>query len=178
MTKPTFGHLWMDVIRDTALGPVWVAASASGLVWLEIGGEEAVFAQRLADRFGVPVTKDSDRLKDSSREIREYLQGTRRGFDTLVDWSVMSAFQVKVLREVCAIPYGQVRTYGQIATQVGAPGAARAVGRANATNPVPLVIPCHRVVGANGSLTGYGAGEGIKTKAWLLELEGYALKLS
>ena len=83
----------------------------------------------------------------------------------------MTEFQKKVLKAVCAIPYGETRTYGQIAAQIRFQSASRAVGRANATNPIPLVIPCHRVIGADGNLRGYGAGDGIATKAWLLALE-------
>jgi methylated-DNA-[protein]-cysteine S-methyltransferase len=83
----------------------------------------------------------------------------------------MSEFQAAVLKIVCAIPYGETRSYGQVALEIGRPGAGRAVGRANATNPIPLLIPCHRVIAADGSLRGYGGGEGLKTKAWLLALE-------
>ncbi len=89
-----------------------------------------------------------------------------------IDWSVLTPFQQKVLQATLAIPYGQTRTYAEIAQQVGKPRAARAVGRAEATNPMPVVIPCHRVIGSDGKLHGYGAGEGLPTKAWLLELEG------
>jgi methylated-DNA-[protein]-cysteine S-methyltransferase len=74
-----------------------------------------------------------------------------------------------------AIPYGHVTTYGDLARQLGVPRAARAVGRAQATNPMPLVIPCHRVIGSDGGLHGYGAGDGLQTKAWLLHLEGASL---
>jgi methylated-DNA-[protein]-cysteine S-methyltransferase len=77
-----------------------------------------------------------------------------------------------VLKLVYAIPRGETRTYSEIAHQLRRPRAARAVGRANATNPMPIVIPCHRVIGTDGKLHGYGGGEGLKTKAWLLQLEG------
>jgi methylated-DNA-[protein]-cysteine S-methyltransferase len=101
----------------------------------------------------------------------EYLVGKRTRFDLAIDWSGMSPFQALTLKEISRIPYGQTLSYGQVAAQIGRSGAARAVGRANATNPVPLVIPCHRVVASDGSLRGYGAGEGLKTKRWLLEME-------
>jgi len=106
-------------------------------------------------------------------QIREYLEGIRKEFDLSVDWSGMKPFQEKVLQATIGIPYGQVATYGEIARQVGKPGAAIAVGRAQATNPIPLVIPCHRVIGSDGKLHGYRAPDGVKTKAWLLRLEGY-----
>jgi O-6-methylguanine DNA methyltransferase len=83
----------------------------------------------------------------------------------------MTPFQRQARRAVAAIPYGQTRAYSQIAAHLGNANAARAVGRANATNPIPLVIPCHRVVGADGSLCGYGGAGGLRTKRWLLDLE-------
>jgi len=93
-----------------------------------------------------------------------------------VDWSNFSPFQLAALKATMKIPYGQVRTYSDIAAQIGrGPGAARAIGRAEATNPIPIVIPCHRVVGSDGDLRGYGAPGGKDTKAWLLRLEGHQL---
>jgi methylated-DNA-[protein]-cysteine S-methyltransferase len=89
-----------------------------------------------------------------------------------VDWSLLRPFQQSVLRATYAIPFGETRTYKEIAEQVGHPNAARAVGRAEATNPMPLVLPCHRVIGMDGKLHGYGMAEGLITKAWLLKLEG------
>lgn len=89
-----------------------------------------------------------------------------------IDWSALHPFQRAVLQAVYAIPYGETRTYADIAAQIGREHAYRAVGRANATNPMPLVIPCHRVIGTDGKLHGYGGGEGLKTKEWLLRLEG------
>jgi methylated-DNA-[protein]-cysteine S-methyltransferase len=104
-------------------------------------------------------------------QIREYLAGERREFELDIDLSAMTAFQEAALRLTLAIPYGRVSTYSEIARQMGKPLAARAVGRAEATSPMPLVIPCHRVLGTDGGLHGYGAPGGVKTKAWLLELE-------
>ena len=89
-----------------------------------------------------------------------------------MDWSVLTPFQAEVLQAVYTIPYGRLLTYKDIAEQIGKPGAVRAVGRANATNPMPIIIPCHRVLGADGKLHGYSAPGGLETKAWLLRLEG------
>ncbi|MBU0510410.1 MAG: methylated-DNA--[protein]-cysteine S-methyltransferase [Chloroflexi bacterium] len=155
----------------TPLGAVWVAVTARGLAALEIRAREDEFAHKLAKRYGVEVTINEASTAETIRQVRGYLAGERESFDLSIDWSVMSAFQERVLRAVYAIPRGETRSYGEIAAQIGKPGAARAVGRANATNPMPLVIPCHRVIGADGGLRGYSGGDGLETKAWLLELE-------
>jgi methylated-DNA-[protein]-cysteine S-methyltransferase len=171
MGSEGFETVHMEVADQTPLGPVWVAVSAAGLVAVRIAGSRREFIEALAPRFAPHPTGEAGRTRPVVQQITEYLGGVRKHFDLTIDWSQLSAFQTKALRAVCAVPYGQTCTYGQIASQIGMPGAARAVGRANATNPVPLVIPCHRLVGADGSLRGYGSGQGITTKAWLLELE-------
>ena len=125
----------------------------------------------LAMQYDGSLTRSKDQVAPVMRQIEAYLRGERKTFEIPIHWAAMSPFQEKVLQAVYAIPYGETRSYSQIGNQIGMPKAARAVGRANATNPIPLVIPCHRVIGADGSLRGYGSGEGIKTKAWLLELE-------
>ncbi len=102
---------------------------------------------------------------------RAYLRGETSQLGYPIDWRGWGDFQSAVYRAVLAVPYGQTATYGQIAAQIGRPGAARAVGRANAVNPLPLFIPCHRLVGADGSLRGYGGAGGQETKRWLLALE-------
>ena len=112
---------------------------------------------------------------EGARQLLEYLDGGRQAFDLPIDWSAMPPAQAVVLKLVNQIPYGQVRTYGEIALALGKPGASRAVGNANARNPLPLIIPCHRVMGADGGLRGYGGPGGIPTKAWLLQFEGALL---
>jgi methylated-DNA-[protein]-cysteine S-methyltransferase len=101
----------------------------------------------------------------------QYLQGRRRTFDLPVDLRHLTPFQQRVLHAAQAVPRGQVSTYGQIARRIGRPRAARAVGQALGSNPIPIVIPCHRVLASDGSLHGYSGRGGIKTKAWLLRLE-------
>jgi methylated-DNA-[protein]-cysteine S-methyltransferase len=158
-------------IEQSPLGEIWVAASDQGLLAVEIKADPDVFMDGLRRMGYRPVFSDDRLVADAIAQISDYLSGTRRNFDLPIDWSGMTPFKERVLRETYAIPCGETRTYGEIAAGLGMPGAARAVGRAEATNPIPLVIPCHRVVGADGGLHGYGAPGGIATKAWLLGLE-------
>lgn len=165
----SIGHL-----DDTPVGEIWVAASERGLVAISLwdGGER--FAAEVAQMSGdAELSDDSSTIVTAAlAQLSAYLRGQRRDFDLALDWSAMKPFQCQVLERVCAVPYGKTTSYGAIAEQLGRPGAARAVGRANATNPLPIVVPCHRVLGADGALHGYGARGGLETKAWLLRLEG------
>lgn len=164
--------LYTGELTGTPLGDLRLAASNLGLVAVEWGRSQAEFEAYLARRFKRPLEYAPGKVEAAARELAEYLQGKRRQFTLPVDWSMLRPFQRAALQATFAIPYGQVRTYKEIAAQVGRPHAARAVGRAEATNPMPLVIPCHRVIGTDGKLHGYGLGEGVKTKEWLLKLEG------
>ena len=164
-------EIFWDGVAGEPLGTVWAAMRDQKLIALQIGGDADGFSQMLAKQYGSKLTHSKEHISSLMQQIEAYLLGKRKTFEIQIDWTVMSAFQTKVLQAVYAIPYGETRSYGQIAGQVGMPKAARAVGRANATNPIPLIIPCHRVIGADGSLRGYGSGEGIQTKAWLLQLE-------
>ena len=165
-------------IRTTRLGEVWVALSGHGLVTVEFGisrknFEAAVRKQTHRDVEYKVRVNESKSLAVASHQIKEYLDGKRRAFDIKIDWSILTSdFQRAALQLVFSIPYGQTRTYAQVAAEIGHPDAPRAVGRANATNPMPLVIPCHRVIGTDGKLHGYGGAGGLKTKAWLLKMEG------
>lgn len=163
--------LYIGQTASTPLGSLWLAASDHGLVAIEQGLDRTEFTAWLERRFKRAVRYAPERVHEAARQLEEYLSGVRREFSLAIDWTTLSPFQEAVLRATCAIPRGQTRTYAQIAAQIGRPRAARAVGRAEATNPLPLVIPCHRVVGTDGGLHGYGMGEGIKTKEWLLRME-------
>lgn len=112
-----------------------------------------------------------EKLADEIRQLGEYAAGRLNRFSIRIDWSVLRPFQQRVLQLTCDIPYGETRTYKELAMLLGNPQAARAVGRAQATNPMPIVIPCHRVVGSDGKLHGYGAGQGLGTKETLLKME-------
>ena len=111
-------------------------------------------------------------LEEAARQLRAYFEGTAREFYLPLDM-VGTAFQKRVWRELMAIPYGETRGYGQMAAAIGSPKAVRAVGAANGANPIPIVVPCHRVIGAGGKLVGYGGGLALKRR--LLELENPSL---
>jgi methylated-DNA-[protein]-cysteine S-methyltransferase len=117
------------------------------------------------------AARDADRCADAAAQLREYFAGERTDFHLPLA-PAGSEFQRRVWDELAGIRYGAVTDYGSLGARIGRPGAARAVGRANATNPIPIVIPCHRVIGANGSLTGYAGG--IDAKRLLLDLESRA----
>jgi len=160
---------------NTSLGKLWLAVSENGLVAVEFNMDWDEFIRYIQTRFKRPVKFAPRRVAEAAGQLCEYLAGKRREFTFPINWSVLTPFQRSALRATYAIPFGETRTYGELANQIGHPRAARAVGRAEATNPMPLIIPCHRVVGADGKLHGYGGGEGLPTKEWLLKLEGAVL---
>lgn len=127
--------------------------------------------ERDAARRGEPVAWNSDRADAAARQLADYFAGRRTTFDLPLA-PRGTAFQQRVWDELARIPFGQTTSYRALAERIGSPAAVRAVGRANATNPLPIVVPCHRVIGADGSLTGYAGG--IPAKEWLLALEKHA----
>ncbi len=164
-------------IRTTRLGTVWAAASEHGLTTIQFGVDQKTFAATVQHQLRQDAIVERGRGQPIAAacvcQIEEYLLLKRRAFDLPVDWAILTSdFERLALKAVMAIPYGAICTYGDIAAKIGYPRAPRAVGRANATNPMPLVIPCHRVIGSDGKLHGYGGYGGLKTKQWLLELEG------
>jgi len=155
-------------IVDSPVGELFVAATDRGLARISYfpdGMEETV-----ARTFGVRVLRSP--LDDVRRELDEYFEGKRRDFDLPLDLRV-APFHADVLAQLARVPYGQTETYGALAAKAGRPGAARAVGTVMNRNPIPIVLPCHRIVGANGSLTGYAGGLDVKLR--LLQLEGAML---
>ena len=165
--------IWIDHLPVTPIGPVWLGVSEEGLAAIYLDGTRADLEAKIRRRFPqARLEEDPLRTAEVCRQIEAYLDGERRTFTLPIDWRGMGDFQRRALQATAAIPYGETRSYGEIAAQVGNPRAARAVGRAEATNPIPLVIPCHRVIGADGGLHGYGGARGLETKAWLLRLEG------
>jgi methylated-DNA-[protein]-cysteine S-methyltransferase len=126
--------------------------------------------------FGAGDTSDDPRFAAAIAQLREYFAGERTGFDLAVRAEGGTAFERRVWAELRTIPYGETASYGEIAARIGHPGKARAVGRANGRNPVAIVCPCHRVIGSDGSLTGFGGG--LENKRTLLDLEAGALTLA
>ncbi len=165
--------------RTRQLWDIWAACSPSGLVATEFGVSGRRFASLVRKLTNGEPALGQRQMAAVVRQLTDYVEGRRRTFSIPIDWSFLSSdFQRRALREVVKIPYGKTVTYGQVASRIGQPLAARAVGRANATNPMPLVIPCHRVVGSDGTLRGYGGRGGLRTKAWLLEMERASAELA
>jgi methylated-DNA-[protein]-cysteine S-methyltransferase len=156
-----------DVI-DSPVGELLIAATDRGLARIHFDPEGQ--EDELALIFGRRVLRSP--IDDVRRELDEYFEGSRREFGLRLDLRVAS-FNAEVLAELARVPYGVTTTYGTLAGKVGHPRAARAVGTVMNRNPIPIVLPCHRVVGANGSLTGYAGGLDRKLK--LLQLEGAIL---
>ena len=154
-------------VFDTPLGRMAVAATSRGLARVLLPNEAA--ALRASASSPHPDAAAEALAARAEREILQYLAGRRRKFTVPVDLSAAPAFHAKVLRALARVPYGRTVTYGELAARVGRPHGARAVGQAMARNPVPLVIPCHRVVACGGGLGGYGGGLDLKRR--LLDLE-------
>ena len=154
----------------TPIGRVFVAAGEAGLVRLSFRQSEASFVAELRRRLGADVVRSPARTADIVHQLRAYFAGERRSFDVRLDLRHTTPFQRRVLLAAARVPDGQVVSYGEIARRIGQPHGSRAVGQALKHNPVPIVIPCHRVIAAGGRIGGYGGGLGIKRK--LLRLEG------
>lgn len=157
-------------LNDSPLGTIYLASSQSGLCSVDFGVTEDTFIEHI-DPLAHTIY-DPDALQTVLKELTEYFSGKRQQFDVPVDLTRMTPFQQSVLHRTATIPTGRVWTYGQMAQAIGKPRASRAVGQALGSNPVPIIIPCHRVVGSDGSMVGYSGGGGIASKQWLLRLEG------
>lgn len=163
-------------VVGTDIGPLLLAATRDGLVNVVFHATEAVRAKaldRLASRLGAePVeAPGSPLLAEAIRQVEEYFAGERRDFELALDWSLISGFNRQVLRALLSgVPYGAVVGYGDLAGRVGQPGGAQAVGAAMGANPLPVVVPCHRVVESDGGIGGFGGG--LEAKRKLLALEG------
>lgn len=158
---------------DTAVGTLLLAATGTGLVRVAYADEDHdAVLQTLADRISPRILHHPARLDDVVRELDEYFSGRRRSFDVRLDWQLSAGFRATVLQHLTDIDYGHTASYAAVAQLVGRPKAVRAVGTACATNPLPVVVPCHRVVRSDGTMGGYLGG--TDAKATLLALEAAA----
>lgn len=156
---------------DTPLGPVLAAATDLGLVRLGFPGEPGEpLLEGLAGAIGPRIVETPDGFDDLRAELDEYFAGERRNFEVPLDWRLTGGFVRRILRHTAEIPFGQTRTYAEVATAAGSPRAFRAAGSALGANPIPIVVPCHRVLRSGGGLGGYGGG--LETKRRLLRIEG------
>ena len=156
---------------DSPLGSLTVMVTPRGLVRLSYPGEGiAAQLQELADRVSPRILEAPERTDLVRRQLDEYFDGARRTFDVPIDWRLVRGFAAGVLRSTARIPFGSVSSYREVATDAGSPNAYRAAGNALGSNPVPIVVPCHRVLHAGGGLGGYTGG--LDRKRFLLRLEG------
>ena len=162
-----------DVLPDTPIGDLLVGVTDHGVCRIHFDADPERQLESLARQFGPRVLRASKPVDRVRRQLDEYFAGRRRAFE--VDWDIraLPAYNRRVLEELARVEYGRTTTYGALAARTGNPRAARAVGTIMNRNPIPIVLPCHRVVGANGRLTGYAGG--LDRKERLLRLEGARL---
>ena len=174
LARRAAGEGLLDVaygIYESPLGSLTVMVTPRGLVRLSYPGEGLeTQLQELADRVSPRILEAPERTDDVRRQLDAYFAGRRRAFDVPIDWRLVRGFAGAVLRATSRIPFGGVSSYREIAAAAGSPNAHRAAGNALGSNPVPIVVPCHRVLHAGGGLGGYTGG--LERKRYLLELEG------
>ncbi|MBU8577669.1 methylated-DNA--[protein]-cysteine S-methyltransferase [Brevibacterium luteolum] len=160
-------------VIDSPIGALLLAATSRGLVRVAFDSEDhdAVLAE-LAEKISPRVLEADAQLAPIAAQVEEYFAGQRRDFDIPLDRRLSSGFRREVQRQLSEIPYGTTQSYSEVAAAIGQPTAVRAVGTACAQNPIPLVVPCHRVLRSDGSLGGYRGG--LPAKQQLLELEAAA----
>jgi methylated-DNA-[protein]-cysteine S-methyltransferase len=159
-------------VEDTPVGPLTLAATEAGVVKIWFGDDPDVLDE-LAGTVSPRIVRLARRLDPLRRELDEYFAGARRDFDVPLDRRLSRGYRLEVLQALGRVPFGETVTYKDLATRTGHPKASRAVGTAMATNPIPIVVPCHRVLRTGGALGGYGGG--LDTKVWLLRHEGALL---
>ncbi len=156
---------------DSPFGPLLAATTRRGLVTLAFPEQDAdTVLERLARKVSPRIVEADGALDAIERELDEYFAGRRREFALALDWTLIGPFGRRVLRRTAAIPFGDVLTYAEVAAAAGSPRGSRAAGNALGANPIPIVIPCHRVLRTTGALGGYAGG--VRRKRFLLELEG------
>ena len=160
--------IYYSYFESELLKKVFVASTERGVLMVDFLKSEAVFLRRLKKRFSGEIIRDDGKSEKILFQLVKYLKGELQRFDCRLDLRG-SPFQKKVWMALAEIPYGQIRSYKDIAQTIGYPKAFRAVGNANGSNPLPLILPCHRVIGSDGGMGGYG--HGLKVKKQLLDFE-------
>jgi methylated-DNA-[protein]-cysteine S-methyltransferase len=156
---------------DTPLGELAVFLTSRGVVRLSYGNEPmADTLDELASRVSPRILRSPRRTDQARRELDAYFSGRLRHFTTPVDWSLTRGFTRGVLAATARVPYGETASYGEVAAEAGSPRAARAAGNALSANPIPIVVPCHRIIHGNGGIGGYTGG--LERKRFLLRIEG------
>ena len=168
--------IYLNILQTEKLGLIGVAVTAKGLRRLRMfqKSDKTFLVLNESYQEGEYTFSDQE-TKPVIEQLQAYLNYEIKQFSLPIDWSGYTAFQKDVLQETLSIPYGETRSYGQVAAAIGNPKASRAVGQAEKSNQAPLVIPCHRVIGSDGSLTGYGGKDNTDLKAWLLDFEKVGL---
>lgn len=157
-------------VADSPLGTLWLAIGPRGTLAIHYGAEPSERdLRRIVARYGPGLLRAPRRVDPLKRQLDEYFHGRRRAFEVAVDLSALTPFQRRILRATARVPFGTLATYRLVAERAGAPTATRAAAGALGANPVPIVVPCHRVVASDGSLGGYASG--LDAKRWLLRLE-------
>ena len=160
--------IYYSSFNSSLLKKVFVASTERGVCMVDFLKSEKVFLKRLKERFPREIIRDDQKNRYILNQLKKYLKGELQRFDCKLDFRG-TPFQKRVWSALVKIPYGQTRSYKEIARVIGHPKAFRAVGNANGRNSIPLIIPCHRVIESNGGLGGFG--HGIKVKRWLLDFE-------
>jgi methylated-DNA-[protein]-cysteine S-methyltransferase len=164
--------VYYDEIPDSPLGPIWIAISGERLIAVEYHRSEEDFLAMLGKLLDGRFERNSKQVAWAAQQVLAYINDETEQFDLQVDLSTITSFQRSVLEETAKVPRGQVATYAEIAKRIGNPKAVRAVGQALRRNPIPIVVPCHRVISSDGTLGGYAGHMGDERKTALLQLEG------
>ena len=162
---------WCEL--ETPFGPLHLAATDVGVVGVWFGSAGDALTALARDLGDATFVEHGPRAAAVRAQVEEYLRGERQVFDVAIDWRRSKGFRLRVLQALADVPFGVTVSYGELARRSGSPAATRAVGSAMATNPLPVIVPCHRVVRSGGAIGGFaGARNAIDTKQWLLTHEG------
>jgi methylated-DNA-[protein]-cysteine S-methyltransferase len=157
-------------VIDSPLGPLWIAVGPKGVLAIHYGNEPSrAELARIVRTYGPGVLPDTRKADPIARELDQYFSGKRKAFDVTVDLSPLTPFQRRILTATARVPFGDVSTYARVAARAGSENASRAAGQALGSNPILIVVPCHRILASDGSLGGYAGG--LAAKRVLLQLE-------